>query len=417
MLGKPTIQIVGGGILGVLIAFLAAARGYAVRVVRMGDGEVPRADSLRNHAWLQSGLLYGSELGRAIRRQMRLSGVGLLEMFGLPVPVERGIFGLKDETEAAQLLANAEELNIASCVDRIPDGEAKRQAGEFYVSGRPYFWVPDAPFEEGGIMAAARDQAKANGAEFANVDRPVKLRRDESSPCGVAVDIGGCWPGSQIVILAAGSRTRSLLNQIGVDRNLVVSQSPLLVTPTCAPLRVPLYVDRKTGLSVVRHAPSSSHPNGCLVIGNTHRREIPSSAVEQRRELNDKDLQSLGDLLPPRIRKAILTAKGTRYTAGHKTEICRPGMGCTVEPWIEAIEEYPGLFAAIPGKATMALYTAENVLDRVDEFFRRTAPAVIANPPIPFPTNTPWDGRIPLHHEKEYDEQLNDACAVTRAAV
>ena len=50
--------IVGGGILGTAVAALASQSGYRVLVLRLGDGGIPRADTLRNQGWLQSGLLY-----------------------------------------------------------------------------------------------------------------------------------------------------------------------------------------------------------------------------------------------------------------------------------------------------------------------------------------------------------------------
>src|SRR5262249_16782150 len=55
---KFDFTVVGGGILGTAIAALGSAAGYGVLVLRMSDLGVPRADTLRNQGWLQSGVAY-----------------------------------------------------------------------------------------------------------------------------------------------------------------------------------------------------------------------------------------------------------------------------------------------------------------------------------------------------------------------
>jgi glycine/D-amino acid oxidase-like deaminating enzyme len=50
--------IVGGGLLGTAVAALASAAGFGVLVIRLRDHIIPRADTLRNQGWLQSGIMY-----------------------------------------------------------------------------------------------------------------------------------------------------------------------------------------------------------------------------------------------------------------------------------------------------------------------------------------------------------------------
>src|SRR4051794_26861417 len=50
--------IVGGGILGTTLAALSSTAGTPPLVLRLEDSGRPRADTLRNQGWLQSGLLY-----------------------------------------------------------------------------------------------------------------------------------------------------------------------------------------------------------------------------------------------------------------------------------------------------------------------------------------------------------------------
>src|SRR5688572_7008469 len=86
------VQVIGGGILGVMAGLLAAEKGLRVIVYRLTDVKAPQADSLRNHAWLQSGLLYARELTLAAVRQMNFSGRALFDKFAMALPPLRGVF-------------------------------------------------------------------------------------------------------------------------------------------------------------------------------------------------------------------------------------------------------------------------------------------------------------------------------------
>ena len=79
----PDVQILGGGILGVLTALLASERGLRVVLYRLSDRKVPNADSLRNHAWLQSGLHYARSLPKEVVLRMYHSGFDLFGRFVL----------------------------------------------------------------------------------------------------------------------------------------------------------------------------------------------------------------------------------------------------------------------------------------------------------------------------------------------
>ena len=58
------LLVIGGGILGMSVAYLAAHEQPQRRVLvcRLSDDQEPFADTLRNQSWLQSGLRYVSAL-------------------------------------------------------------------------------------------------------------------------------------------------------------------------------------------------------------------------------------------------------------------------------------------------------------------------------------------------------------------
>src|ERR1700733_4286306 len=106
------LVIVGGGIQGLITAIVAHERGFQDIVVF--DSTVPHdlgPDTLRNHSWLQSGLLYAfdaltsSDMPLSKRKmraalQMFDSGRQMLERFSVPFPSRKGVFRLPDESQA-----------------------------------------------------------------------------------------------------------------------------------------------------------------------------------------------------------------------------------------------------------------------------------------------------------------------------
>jgi hypothetical protein len=50
--------------------------------------------------------------------------------------------------------------------------------GNLFESNSVYFLLPDAPFDEAGVLKALRSRATTAGATFINVDSPVRVKRD-----------------------------------------------------------------------------------------------------------------------------------------------------------------------------------------------------------------------------------------------
>src|SRR5690348_11416844 len=89
------------------------------------------ADTLRNHAWLQSGLLYAQEASWASAEMMHQSGDMLFRTAGLPRPTERGVFRFREEQERT-FRENARRLNLP--INRLPERTAREVLGAFFQS-------------------------------------------------------------------------------------------------------------------------------------------------------------------------------------------------------------------------------------------------------------------------------------------
>src|SRR5215216_1888649 len=87
------LLIVGGGILGTLIARQAAMRWRRkahVLLLRLPDRPEPNAESLRNQAWRQTGLHY-FKLGPAAARAFWDAGERLVDAFDLRDQLRPGV--------------------------------------------------------------------------------------------------------------------------------------------------------------------------------------------------------------------------------------------------------------------------------------------------------------------------------------
>jgi len=255
------LAIVGGGILGQMVAVCASIRGLGDVLVldEPGDNNL-KADSLRNHSWLQSGLLY-PHLARSSAAQMFVSGRAMLDLLGLPVPKDRGIFRFPDSTAVADFKRAAQELRLLTQIRELDAPEAERRAGPFYGWPDPhrdwrYVEVPDTIVDEARILKEARRLGEQLGVHYRR--SRTLVRREPSSPSGVVLEVDGNTVVPGHVILCGGSGTITLLNQLGLPHPLSVFRSALLDIGKGGFLGTPLLVDRSretltAGLAVAQH--------------------------------------------------------------------------------------------------------------------------------------------------------------------
>src|SRR4051794_27307050 len=118
------LTIVGGGILGAVTAMLAGTSGWRVLCLRRTDDEQPRAESLRNQGWLQSGCVY-AEKAPGLAANLRAAGQELALHFGFKLPDDNAALADKsllqiDRGRVAefQAAAAASGIRVAPVLDR-----------------------------------------------------------------------------------------------------------------------------------------------------------------------------------------------------------------------------------------------------------------------------------------------------------
>ncbi|MFN0252813.1 MAG: FAD-dependent oxidoreductase [Kofleriaceae bacterium] len=395
------IVILGGGLLGMCIAALVSqdAPDRDVLVCRLSDRQVPHADTLRNQSWLQSGLRYfkAGQLGDRFRfaKRMYAARKALHDAVAFPLPTGIGVFRMRDEAEATELVARAQQFGVS--VQRLDDAQARALLGDtFFESGSPYFVTPETTFEEAAILDELRARVAIRG-NAREVAAPVTLVQDKSAPCGLVLDLGSVSIRAATTILAAGAGNIPLLGHVGLQSELQIDTTPLLVITDGAIVpKARVFVDRVRECSVICHPPSAALPKGSLVIGvdGTTQRDVAFAAPAERR-IPVALCERLWAALPSSLRASHATQ--SRVTAGF--EVKHRGAMTSSEPWISpGFDGFPGLVAAIPGRATLSMSVASDVVARVRSAGRHQ---------LEHFQEPHWTDAIHMHHTPFYD-RMND---------
>lgn len=385
------VVVVGGGLVGLMTALLVATETTLDVCVFADDSPEPRTDSQRNHAWLQSGLLYvGSNLLAA--GHMYEAGRAMHRQLGFRIPAERGVFRYATEAAAQRFLEHAKGIHLDREVEKLNETSARAALGRFFEPGHANYEVPDCPFDIAGLMNAARNQARAGGATF-RVER-VQVEAAQDAPAGYRLSTSQELIEPRFAVVCAGSATPAILESLGLPHPLVINRSGLLVLPRADGMNAALLADRTLELSVVKHA--SVAPHGRLVVGDDGRARV-APADGMTRKLTPAERKKLLSCVPSSVRQR---AGDIRATACHKTDYLRADGKTTVEPWVESYERYPGLVFATPGKATMALYTARRILDRLLPSRRSTPGGGQSSQP---PPGSEWNETIKTHFHPDFD--------------
>jgi hypothetical protein len=303
----------------------------------------------------------------------------MLKDLELPLPSasDRGIMRLKNEVDAALLEDDARFLRIAG-VERLSDAMVKARLGEIYEDGI-YYLIPDAPFPEDKVLARLREIALRLGADLIHSAKPARLVADSSSESGIRIE---CRVGetdyhilAKVTIAAAGAGNLPLLQDLGVKPAMTLRQTPLLVLHQTFFADVPIFADRVRKFSFVRHPPEGARlPDGALVIGTGFNESVTFHPFEDR-QIDPPNCAKFAAYLPPILRKKIPDG---RFTAGYEVVPDKTVGVKDVEPWIEWVSGYPRLLKATPGRATMGMYVARQVLDQITS--RIGGPSTVRSP-------------------------------------
>ena len=391
--------IVGGGILGSALANLAAAAGQDCLVLRRSDAGAPVADTLRNQGWLQSGVMYPinqfADAGAyaAFAARTFTAGRELLAMCGLSAPKTGGILGLNKPSQFDDLAHKRRLLRFPEGEFRLLEpGEAELLAGAHFEPGTTYYRIPDAPFDEAGVLSHFRKEAVREGAAFIEVDGAVRLERLAD---GVRVTFDGQEAITPIIVITAGAGSIALMGQCGIRLKGELQRTPLFVGSAPKDMPASVIVDRGRGFSAVRH--ERGNGDAVVVMGTRIKLRPAPDPTERLVPLDDQ--KGFVASVPPGFQASL---EGGRYTAGYEL---MPIDGAGVngfQPWIHAEESV--IFAS-PGRATATVLAVQPLLAEVLE--QRSHAPHRRTSDVDLSQCRAWERDIAMHYMPSYS--FNDA--------
>jgi hypothetical protein len=267
---------------------------------------------------------------------------------------------------------------------------ARNLAGNFARTGGVFYEIPDRPFPEAAIVQEARDQALATGlASFIELNNPAAISRVGQS---IEIDAAGVKYRGNAFVLAAGIGSLALLDSIGQIHGITATSTPLVVVKSASPLKCGVYVDLETNLafSVTRQPPTAKTRDGALVLAGATPKVLPIP-WNGPREVPQARVNEVWSRVP---RAALQEC--TRFTNLHRMGI-EPYRDATPkeDPIVGAIAGCQNALFAFPGRATLASFVAEDVVNRLGIVGGRSATSL--------PLSNGWAGDVSMHFEDKYD--------------
>ena len=185
---SPDLHIVGGGLVGLSVAWRAAQRGARVVVLEAGDARVGRVARRRGHARAGRGGRGGRGGAQAARRSRLRALEGwpavaeeLREATGIDVGLRRtGTLVLARDADEAEALDRelAFRLERGLAVERLRPSEARRREPALAPTLRRALDVPgDASVDPRRVLEALAAACRALGVEIREGERVTELRR------------------------------------------------------------------------------------------------------------------------------------------------------------------------------------------------------------------------------------------------
>lgn len=244
------LLILGGGILGTLIAWEATTRGHQVVCVRRSDAQAPEAETLRNQAWLQSGLVPHRRIGVDDALTMWVEGRRMLRDLAFdPDAGDPGVLRAPDDV-VDDIEKAIDEMVLRNFVKPLSPSTAQQRAGVFFRQGGTFYEIPDRPFPEAEIVQDARDRALATRlARFIEVQGPASMRRLGQT---IEVTANGETLVGDAFVLAAGYGSLQLLDSLPFSHGLKATSTPLVVIKNASAAELWALCRSREGLLVQR---------------------------------------------------------------------------------------------------------------------------------------------------------------------
>ncbi|HVU98723.1 MAG TPA: hypothetical protein VHE34_26050 [Puia sp.] len=367
--------IIGNGIMARVTSHLMAKEGVFKKALIIGSEALPTA-STQNQVWLQSGLIYPLETEKG-KREAELCirfGRRLNEMRLKSMTERFGIMAVASEQEAWRKIDFQIRNGFPQYDHILRPAEVERLLGRdfaqsaHYPEGTCFFKTPDQPFDEGGLLGFCRDSLRSPSSGFSSITGNATLRKSQVARNGYSLVVNGEEYDPGMLFVMAGVSTKQLLAPLGIEQhiNIHARRCVLMRAPIITDLSADLFVDMMSHLSV--NVVTNGLGEKMCLFGDVQFSLVPdlTQAMTDRDVTDDDKSKFLENLCQPqffpqlRSRLIPLMKDNANFSVCYKTE-CDGHL-----PWIfpsaKFAPEFPNIFVAGPGKATLAWYAAQELL-------------------------------------------------------
>lgn len=393
------VLIIGGGILGTATAMNLTEAGIRTVVLRLSDKSCPRADTLRNQGWLQSGILYSRKDFAGDDQAYRATVVGtfaaghtMLTKLGIPVPNKQGLVRVvKDGLLHVKLEERRKLFRYKDFRELTVEEAQARLDGVPYEADSIYYNLPDVPFDEAKLIETFRTKAAA-GARFYDLSTPVCFSKGVH---GIRVHVGTTTVDPPVMLIAAGAGIAKFYTDIKAEPSVDLRQTPLLVYGGASARSLPpIFVDYERGFSCVRHDSTHVESGTAAVIGTKAREEDVSYVVPEARKISPAIVSQFTGHLSPSFQSFV---SDSRFTAG--VEVI-PRRGHFLDAWVENLGS---VVLASPGRATLGWDTAV----KMAQLLKKKVDATHHGHTLSVDMHTQWTEPVHMHFSDRY-ATLND---------
>jgi hypothetical protein len=405
----PEVLVVGAGLLGRLVAYLAAKRGFAsVHVYQLPDRYAHNltADTLRGNGWVSSGLFWDRPADKAKAcAEISASVRGLYDTVGLPFQASGNKALMRIEAErSGEFLNRAAERRLGDQVKPISDQAARNILGHFFRPGFSHFFGPDCGIDLSRVLAMLSIRLRWQDVTLGTA--PVEVNPDPNAESGYRVRVAGVEQQPRFTVLCSGAALPWHLTGLDINHPLCVVENGLIRMQNTAGMQAPLLIDTSAlgstaGLLISRHNVGSDE---ILVAGSYLHFRVRDEHL-QKRVVGESEYRAIRDMLPTAVRDQV----NPPATCAWRTALCDEA-GSAGGWWVQDWKRFPGLLAGAPAHVGWVYSVAREIVKRMGTPRGRRGSAPAVQPQ--WPCHMHFDSRLDANlDERESPDGAGAAAA------
>lgn len=373
---KIDVMIIGGGILGLVLANKLSKCDSINSAVIVSSDDFHTA-SLHNQSWLQSGGLYDLDDKEQLKvaELCIMHGRKLVEMLNIQMLRGCGIMALKDQKEAEKKIKFFERFGFKS--DSFNSTQIAKVLG-YDFSSSPQFTpdtcfirTPDQPFPEGDLLRFCEDSLRIAKFNFSTLKGRAILEKHSLAPNGYIVKVNNQTYCPSYLFIMAGLNTKHLLQPLGLDNTVTLSarRCVLMKSSFITDLKVPIFIDKLSNTNI--NTVKDLRGNIAYLLGDSQSKPVSmlDRAIEQQVNQADKE-QFIENFCSKTFYPHLRTRLEPLINDNSNFSVCFKVENQSYLPWIYESNilapEFPNIFIAGPGKATLAYYTAHELIKKAN---------------------------------------------------